>query len=357
MRILIVKTSSMGDVIHTLPAISDARQADPSLRIDWVVEEAFREIPAWHPGVARVIPVAIRRWRRQIRRALADRELGRFRRQLRSEHYDYVIDAQGLVKSGIISRMARGLAVGLSRETIKEPLATVFYNKTYPIAREQHAVQRVRELVARTLGYPLRGTGPDYGLDPERLTAVDDRDEDRPTLVFLHGTSWPNKLWPRPYWRKLTELALAAGYRVTLPWGSEAEHEQALSIADSLPGAQVPDRQSLTGLAAHLGRARGAVAVDTGLGHLAAAVGTPTVSLYGPTDPRYAGTLGPNQRWLTPTIHCAPCQRRRCLYSGEAVHDRIDGHRFAVEPPCFAAHGPESVFATLEALMEDGTGS
>lgn len=347
----------MGDVIHTLPAISDARRADPSLRIDWVVEEAFREIPAWHPGVEQVIPVAIRRWRRQIRRTLADGELALFRRQLRSEHYDYVIDAQGLVKSGIISRMARGPAVGLSRDTIKEPFATVFYNRTYPVSREQHAVQRVRELVARTLGYPLTGAAPDYGLDTARLPAVDDGEEDRPTLVFLHGTSWPNKLWPRLYWRKLTELALAAGYRVTLPWGSETEYEQALSIAASRPGVRVPDRQSLTDLAVHLGRARGAVAVDTGLGHLAAAVGTPTVTLYGPTDPRYAGTLGTKQRWLTPAIDCAPCQRRQCLYSGDAIHDRIDGQRFAVQPPCFAAHGPESVFATLQALMEGRTES
>lgn len=358
LRILIVKTSSMGDVIHTLPAVTDAVKADPSLRFDWVVEEGFREIPGWHPAVERVIPVAVRRWRRQIRRTLADREIGHFREQLQQIHYDRVIDAQGLIKSGIISRMARGITVGLSNSTIKEPLATLFYNKVYSVPREKHAVERLRELFSRALGYRMNGAGPDYGIDGARLVEEAGAGEaSEPTLVFLHGTTWPNKHWPLRYWRELARLAVLEGYRVELPWGSEEEYRQACSIAEGQSEVRVLDRQSLSGVAARLGRARGVVAVDTGLGHLAAALGVPAVSLYGPTDPRLAGTYGEHQHWLTPDIECSPCQRRRCLYSGEPVHDEIGGERFAVNPPCFARHGPAAALEQLRRLMAGRAGA
>lgn len=353
MRVLIVKTSSMGDVIHTLPAVTDAVKAQPSLRFDWVVEEGFQEIPGWHPAVERVIPVAIRRWRGQIRRCLVDGEFARFRQQLQAVHYDRVIDAQGLIKSGIVSRIARGITVGLSNSTIKEPFATLFYNKVYSVPREMHAVQRVRELFSRALGYRLDGGRPDYGIDVASLSAGARGPQDAgPTLVFLHGTTWPNKRWPLPYWRELARLATASGYRVTLPWGDEAEHEQARMIAEGMRDVHVMERQSLSGLAVHLARARGVVAVDTGLGHLAAALKVPTVSLYGPTDPRLAGTFGENQRWLTSDLDCAPCRRRRCDYSGEPIHDELQGERFAVVPPCFARHGPPEVLRQLQGAMD-----
>ena len=153
MRVLIVKVSSLGDIIHTLPAITDARRARPDIIFDWVVEENFVEVPSWHPAVDRVIPVAFRRWRKKPFRSLGGIEFKKFKDDIKREHYDLVIDAQGLIKSGIISRLSRGLTVGLSDSTVREPLATLFYNKVYSVPKTEHAVDRVRQLFSRALQY------------------------------------------------------------------------------------------------------------------------------------------------------------------------------------------------------------
>ncbi|MEY3666570.1 MAG: heptosyltransferase [Pseudomonadota bacterium] len=344
MRVLIVKVSSLGDIIHTLPAVTDAWHADRRLRFDWVVEESFAEVPTWHPAVERVIPVALRRWRHNVPAALRSGEFAAFRRNLKQEHYDVVIDAQGLIKSGIISRLARGLTVGLSDSTAREPLATLFYNKVYSVPTDQHAVLRVRELFSRALNYSIVTSEPsqvDYGLDLRRLD-LQPNDTPRGVLLFLHGTTWPTKHWPLPYWQELARLVTRAGYSVRLPWGSPAEQQRAHQIAQDLPGVSVLERQSLTGLARHIALADGVVAVDTGLGHLAAALATPTVSLYGPTNPGLSGTFGRAQLHLASTLACAPCMSKQCRYSGPEL---------GVEPACYSSQPPAAVFAALQALI------
>ena len=140
MRVLIVKVSSLGDIIHTLPAVTDAKQAHPNLVFDWVVEENFTEVPGWHPAVDRVIPVAIRRWRKSLMKTYLTQEFRAFKRALQGARYDLVIDAQGLIKSGIISRMSRGLTIGLSNRTVREPLASLFYNKAYSVPWSEHCL-------------------------------------------------------------------------------------------------------------------------------------------------------------------------------------------------------------------------
>src|SRR5690606_9274786 len=182
MRVLIVKVSSLGDIIHSLPAVTDAWRAKRDLRFDWVVEEAFTEIPAWHPAVDRVIPVALRRWRKSPWQAWRSGEYRRFKQELQAEHYDLVIDAQGLIKSGVISRIAKGLTVGLSTRTIREPLATLFYNMVYAVPWQQHAVERVRDLFARSFNYSLDYRSCDYGLDMARISPEPLLKED--ALVF-----------------------------------------------------------------------------------------------------------------------------------------------------------------------------
>ena len=144
MRVLIVKISSLGDIIHTLPAVTDAHNAYANLTFDWVVEENFVEVPSWHPAVEKVIPVAMRRWRRNPVQTYLNHEFRAFKRALQGVHYDLVIDAQGLIKSGFISRLSRGLTIGLSNRTIREPLATLFYNKVYSVPWTEHAVDRIR---------------------------------------------------------------------------------------------------------------------------------------------------------------------------------------------------------------------
>ena len=359
LRVLIVKISSLGDIIHTLPAVTDARRAHPHLVFDWVVEEGFVEVPAWHPAVDRVIPVAIRRWRRNLVKTWRHREIQRFRQALQGEHYDLVIDAQGLIKSGIISRLSRGLTIGLSNRTIREPLATLFYNKVYSVPWTEHAIDRVRQLFARALQHRYDKEQVDYGLDPARFSpacpdAAGSAVPAAKTVVFLHGTTWATKHWPKYYWRQLARLAAAAGYRVVLPWGDGREQQRARFIAADNPQAKVLDKLSLSGIAHQINQATGVVAVDTGLGHLAAALNKPTVSLYGPTDPWLSGAHGDRQLHLNSRLPCAPCVKRSCSYTGPTMRDEFESRRFAVVPACFFSHRPEAVWQQFEKLVNQG---
>ncbi len=348
-----MKVSSLGDIIHTLPAVTDAKSANRRLQFDWVVEENFAEVPSWHPAVDRVIPVALRRWRKSVIKTFRNGEFAAFREDLKQTHYDLVIDAQGLIKSGIISRLSKGLTVGLSNSTIKEPLATLFYNKMFSVPRDEHAVERVRELFSRALNYtyePGDMNTIDYGLDLRRI-GLTDATRESGRLVFLHGTTWPTKHWPQAQWRELARLATARGYTVRLPWGNEAERQRAHAIADGLPGVEVLERQTLAGMARHIATAAGVIAVDTGLGHLAAALATPTLSLYGPTNPGLAGTYGRHQAHLSANFACAPCLSRTCKYEGPEVTSDLNGERVPVAPACFSTQPPMQVLAALEEVM------
>ncbi len=355
MRVLIVKVSSLGDIIHTLPAVTDAKNANRRLQFDWVVEENFVEVPSWHPAVERVIPVALRRWRKDIIGTLRNGQFADFRKNLKREHYDLVIDAQGLIKSGMISRLARGLTAGLSNSTIKEPLATLFYNKVFSVPRDEHAVQRVRELFSRALNYSLISSelsNVDYGLDLSRIGINDEKPEPG-RLIFLHGTTWATKHWPERYWRELAKLATARGYTIRLPWGNDVERKRAEAIAAGISGVSILEKQTLTGMARQIAMAEGVVAVDTGLGHLAAALNTPTLSLYGPTNPILSGTFGKYQARLTSRLDCAPCMSKVCGYTGPAIADMADGQSLNVIPPCFSSFPPRQVLIRLEQLMSE----
>jgi len=349
-RVLIVKVSSLGDIIHTLPAVTDAVRAHRNLQFDWVVEENFVEVPAWHPAVDKVIPVAIRRWRRSLIKTYMQREVRAFRHALQGEHYDLVIDAQGLIKSGIISRLSRGLTVGLSNKTIREPLATLFYNKVYSVPWNEHAVGRVRKLFSRALKYRYDKSTVDYGLDIERIDPNRFASA-RKRVAFLHGTTWATKHWPWIYWRQLAQIASDSGYEILLPWGDVEEKRRAEAIATGIDRAIVLDKLSLTGIARELNRSTGVIAVDTGLGHLASALAKPTVSVYGPTNPDLSGTCGRRQLHLSSDLSCAPCVKKVCTYTGPGITDHFEGKRLQVEPPCFSTHGPEAVWQKFTQLV------
>lgn len=352
MRVLLIKTSSLGDVIHSLPALTDAARALPGIRFDWVVEESFAEIPAWHPAVERVIPVAIRRWRRNIWQATTREEWRRFRQSLRDSRYDLVIDAQGLLKSAWLTRFGGASVAGLDRRSAREPLASFFYGLRYPVPWGQHAVERVRQLFAQALGYPLPATVGDYGLDRRRLAGP----ASAPYLLFLHGTTWDSKHWPESYWRELAERMSAEGWAVRLPWGSAAEQERAARIAEGLVAVEVLPRTNLAGVAEILAGASACVAVDTGLGHLAAALNVPTLSLYGPTDPRLTSAYGRHQRHLTSDYPaCVPCLQKTCSYRPtEEDRRRLDLTR--EQPVCFSRLDPRRVAGELQALLNEALG-
>ncbi|MFT4886759.1 MAG: heptosyltransferase-1 [Pseudohongiellaceae bacterium] len=352
MRVLIVKVSSLGDIIHTLPAVTDAHRARKDITFDWVVEENFVEVPSWHPAVDKVIPVAIRRWRKNIFKTYFNHEFRAFKKSLQDTHYDLIIDAQGLVKSGIISRLSKGLTIGLSDRTIREPMATMFYNKVYSVPWTEHAVDRVRQLFSRALKYSYDPQLVDYGLDVNRIIPSIASDSAK-RVVFLHGTTWTTKHWPEHYWRHLAHIAKESGFEILLPWGNDKELQRAEFIARDNPSAKVLDKQSLSELAAQINRSTGVISVDTGLGHLAAALAKPTVSLYGSTNPGLSGTLGHKQLHLNSNLNCAPCVKKVCTYSGPGVTDEFEGQPFAVTPACFSSHRPEHVWQQFEKLLNE----
>ncbi len=296
MKVLVVKMSSLGDVIHTLPALGDAVAALPGIRFDWVVEEAFAEIPGWHGAVERVIPVAIRRWRHRPFSAGTRREWARALRAVGQGDYHAVIDAQGLLKSALVTRWVAAPRYGMDSSSARERFAALGYDHRVHVPRDLHAVERTRLLFARALGYPRPSTRGDYGLQGSpRLSGFPPERRLPPGLLFCHGSARAEKLWPENHWVALAQRATAAGLSLWLPWGNAAERQRAERIAARCGGARVLPQLSLTELAGMLRQVSAAVAVDTGLGHLAAALDVPTVSLYGPTSTRLVGAYGRNQ--------------------------------------------------------------
>ncbi|MDU6433031.1 MAG: lipopolysaccharide heptosyltransferase RfaC [Pantoea sp.] len=294
MHVLIVKTSSMGDVLHTLPALTDAMQAIPGIRFDWVVEENFAQIPSWHPAVDKVLPVAIRRWRKHWFGSQQREERVRFKRDLQSRQYDVVIDAQGLIKSAaLVTRLARGVKHGQDSRSAREPFASWWYDQRHEIDKKQHAVERTRELFAKSLGYEKPQTQGDYAIAAHFLH--DEPQDIAPYLVFLHATTRDNKHWPESHWRELIGLLQPAGLRIKLPWGAEHEHQRAQRLAEGFDYVEVLPKLTLEAIARELAGARAVVSVDTGLSHLTAALDRPNITLYGPTDPGLIGGYGQNQ--------------------------------------------------------------
>ena len=289
MHILLVKTSSLGDVVHNLAVVSDLRRHFPGVCIDWCVEESFVDIPRLHPGVNDVIPVAIRRWRKAISRASTWREICQAKKRLGQTTYDAVLDTQGLIKSGLITFFTQGPCYGYASEVARESLASYFYDKTFVIPPNVHAVERNRWLSAAAFDYPL-GLPLDYGITAPGL--------DFPWLlgmgyvVLLTASSRDDKLWPEDHWVETAKFLLDRGLTPVLPSGNAVERQRAGRIAAKAAGALVAPPLCLRELASLIVHATFVVGVDTGLIHLAAALGVPSMALYVSTNPALTGVLG-----------------------------------------------------------------
>ncbi len=293
LRILLVKTSSLGDVVHNLPVVSDLRRQFPDAHIDWLVEESFAAIPRLHAGVNTVIPVALRRWRKQLLQNQTWQQLKTLKRQLQAAHYDLVIDTQGLVKSAFFTGWANGTKHGYARNSIREPLAALAYDQHHPVSKVLHAVERNRQLVAAACGYTVPGT-LDYGISATPLIAPW-LPESRPYAVLLTATSRDDKLWPEQHWITLGKQLNARGLLCILPGGSGLERERAARIASVLGDGHAIASPSLdiATLAQLMAGARAVIGVDTGLTHLGAAVGRPTIAIFCATDPGLTGVHAP----------------------------------------------------------------
>ena len=286
-RVLIVKTSSMGDVVHALPALSDMARHLPGLEADWMVEAPFAAIPALHPAVRRVLPLAWRKWRKSLWRADTRGAIAAFRRELRRDRYDLVLDLQGLVKSAAWGLQARGPLAGYDRASAREPIAALMYARRASVPRALHAVERCRRLAAAHLGYPVPGTAPEFGIVAPRPQWQ----APGSCAVLIPCASQASKLWPEADWVALGRRFAARGWQPVLMWGSEAERRAAERIASGCDGV-VPPFLSVRDSAAVLGAAMAVVGLDTGFSHLGAALGRPTVGIYCDHDPGLTGITG-----------------------------------------------------------------
>ncbi|MBL8584197.1 MAG: lipopolysaccharide heptosyltransferase I [Rhizobiaceae bacterium] len=329
MKVLLVKTSSMGDVIHTFPAVTDLLAARPATVVDWLVEEPFAPLARLHPGVRKVIPVAMRRWRKNLFRTATWREIRTLRGRLKAERYDLVLDAQGLLKSALLASLASAPVEGFGRATVREPMAAYFYRQGHDVLRARHAIQRTRALFGLVFGYT-----PDFGRLDHGIPA--DRSTDGDTAFLLHGTSRDDKKWPTADWIETARLLAARGLTPTTTWSNDAERRVAEAIAAANPQTLVLPRMPLGDLAPMLGRSRLVVGADTGLTHLATAYGVPTVAIFVATKPGLTGPLGDNAIALTTQPPLAP--------------DRLDGEMLPQEIAASAHIAPTAVVETAARL-------
>lgn len=317
-----------------MPALTDAKRAIPNIVFDWVVEERFQAIPAWHPAVDRVIPIALRKWKKSRNKNLFKifSAVKAFKRILNEYSYDLVIDAQGLLKSALITCLVNAPSAGYQKQCIREKLASIFYRQTYNVAWKQHAVERIRDLFSQALYYPRSEVMADYGIDKSPWLA----EQPESYVLFFHGTTWRNKHWPENYWKMLIKLLNQRQFHVKLSWGSQEEYERSLRLAEVGKVTVLP-LLTLEGLMPIIANATAVIAVDTGLCHLAAALNIPTIALFGPTDPEKTGIMGEDQMNLAANFSCAPCLKRQCQYKGEA----------AEWPACFTTLPPTLVMKKL----------
>jgi heptosyltransferase-1 len=334
-RVLLIKLTSLGDLIHALPALSDALRERPDIEFDWAIDENFQEIANWHPAVKNTYTTNHRRWREALAHPSTRGSIAVVISRLRSKQYDLVIDGQGNFKTAILSMFAKGPRAGYDRHSVREWIAHLAYQRRYAVTKDAHAIVRLRRLFAAALGYPVPESPAEFQIQRSRFVRPS-VDLPREYLVFVHNASWKSKLWPEAHWAELLGKSVEAGFKVLLPWGTSQEEARARRLAVR-PGIQVLPKLTLSEIGYVLARASACVCMDTGLSHLVAALDVPSVTLYGSTDSGLIGASGSSQVHLKADRFCSPCQSKTCRYSSG-------------DNPCLEEIGPERVFRELTRL-------
>jgi len=294
MKALIIKLTSMGDLMHALPALTDASNAYPDIQFDWIVDENFSAVPSWHPKVSEIITTNHRTWRKQLLSSSLRVELKELKTKINIGDYDVVIDMQNNLKSAFLSYFIKKEVHGLNKDSAREYPAHWAYAFKHEVPKNLHAIARQRSLLAQSLNYKIEDESIDYKVDKSVFRVPNFK---LPTkyLVLVHNASWPSKLWPISYWQKFIELINKEGYTAILPSGSEEELARAKEIASSNNKAIALKKLSLNEVAYLVEHSLGCVCSDTGLAHLSAVLNKPSVTMYSVTDERLIGTRGDNQ--------------------------------------------------------------
>lgn len=348
LKVLIVKTSSMGDVIHTLPALEDAYKNCKNIQFDWAVEPEFAEIPSFHRGVNKVIPIPLRKWRKNIFKYFLNGEIRETLKNLRTTQYDKIIDTQGLLKSLLITKLAKGVDFGFDFSSIREPLAAIFYKNRFAIKKDLHAITRNRMLFARSLGYEFdehneqKASTIEYGLDLKKITNIQDpliSNLKEPYVVLLHGTTWETKQWPTAYWIELANMLAKQNLNIYVTAATKAQLDFVVNLKNACGDViNILPKMNIIQAAKLLANANSVVGVDTGFCHLAAALNKKTISLFGATDPNKSAPRGNNQIVLKSNYHCSPCLKKQCKFKQDNT---------LISQPCFLELTPDMVLQKL----------
>ena len=318
--VLVIKMSSLGDIVHTFPALTDAQKKYPNIKFDWVVESPFKDLPRLHPAVDRVIVnPRIENKKKRFSVASVKRFL-QFKTQVQASKYDAVIEAQYTNKGAKVAKMAQGKTFGLSSDTAHDPGVAKHFDQSFYVSRSLHAIERTRKLFALSLGYDYQSMKLEYGLNLENIDISAIKLEESPYLVFCHLTTWATKHAPRSLWISLLNYAKQAGYQVLLPWVGETERVQTELIIKESGWGVMFETLSIIQWARLIESSHGVIGVDTGLTHLGAALNKPTLSIFGPTNPVLTGVKGVNAQNSAIQLACSPCMSRACHYTGERNH-------------------------------------
>lgn len=274
----------MGDVVHCLVAVAEAKAKFPELQIDWIVEKSFADIVRLSGLVETIFAIEFRKWRKKPFKFYQNPEVKGFLKALRKVKYDLILDAQGLLKSAFLARHAKGKRLGFDKNSAREPFASYFYQTRIAVDKQQHAITRQRQLFAQALDYQLNNTQPSLFLNPVKVQQPTDK-----RLIFLHGTAWESKKLPLRIWRELLQFADADGYQVELFYGNQQEFEFASQMAKNNPHVLIHEKLSLSEIIEQMQTVCGVISVDTGLAHIANAMNLPMVMLFGPTHPELTG--------------------------------------------------------------------
>ncbi|MEX0591236.1 MAG: lipopolysaccharide heptosyltransferase I [Xanthobacteraceae bacterium] len=287
-EILFIKTSSMGDVLHHMPAVTDAHRRFPDAHITWVVDELYAPLARLHLAVNEIVPIAVRRWRKHLHELPTWNEIRKATSKLRAHSYDAVIDTQGLVRTALMTKLVHGESHGYDADSIREPLASRFYDTRHKVGWDLHVIARNRTLTGRALGYEPEGA-PDYGFDRSHFRA----EAAAPYALLFHATAKTTKRWPEQRWAEIGKALAARGLEVVLPWGDAAERERSERLAGAIPGARVPDLKPILEVGKLIAGAQIVIGVDTGFLHIGAALGIPVVAVFTIVKSHTAMPMGP----------------------------------------------------------------
>ncbi len=300
-EILFIKTSSMGDILHHMPAVTDAKAHFPRARITWVVDELYAPLARLHPSVDEIVTVAVRRWRKQLFSGATWREAREALRKMRARRFDAIVDTQGLMRTALMSKLLQGTSHGYDKDSIREPTAARFYDVNHKVSWDLHVIARNRTLTGRALGYEPQGK-PDYGFDRAQFKQL----SSKPYAMIFHATAKATKEWPEDRWIEVGKALAARGLEVVLPWGNAAERARSERIAAAIPGAHVPERKPIIEVAHDIAGAKLVAGVDTGFIHIAAALGVPVVAVFTIVKSLTAEPVGPGRIEMVGAQHGIP---------------------------------------------------